>query len=103
MTKVWINVQAVMQGSKEELLVAACDSALLGKKINECKVEFTVSKHFYGGELVDIEKMLKVLKMATIANIVGDECVNAALSAGLIDESIVKKIKNVPHAQIFQM
>jgi len=101
MTKVWIKVQAIMQGSQEELLVAMCDSNLLGKKITAGKVEFVISKNFYGGELVDIEKMLKVLKMATIANIVGEECINAALSAGLIDESSIKKIKNVPHAQIF--
>jgi hypothetical protein len=103
MTKVWIKVQAIMQASREELLVATCDSNLLGKKIIDGKVAFVISKNFYGGELVDIEKMIKLLKMATIANIVGEECINAALSAGLIEERGIKKIKNVPNAQIFSM
>lgn len=103
MTKVWLKVSAVMQGSTEEMLVAACDSELLGKKISDDKSEFSVSKHFFGGELVDIEKMVKILKMATIANIVGEECINAALAAGLISEENIKKIKDIPHAQIFQI
>jgi len=103
MAKVWIRVHAIMQCDREELLVAACDVNLLGKKIIDGKIEFSISKYFYGGELVDIEKMLKVMKMATIANIVGEECVNAALSAGLINENHVKKIKDTPHAQIFQV
>ena len=92
-----------MQESREELIVAACDSDLLGKKIVDKKFTFDINKKFYGGELVDIEKMIKVLKMATIANIVGEECINAAVSAGIIDEESIKKIKNIPHAQLFKL
>lgn len=103
MTKVWIKVQAVMQEDKEELVVGACDFAYLGKRIIDGKVEFYVSKQFFGGELVEIEKMIAVVKKATIANLVGEECVNAAISAGLVDQSNVKKIKNIPHVQIIQM
>jgi hypothetical protein len=103
MAKVWVKVQAVMQGSHEELLVGACDESLLGKKIIDGKIEFSISKHFFGGELIDIEKMLAVIRRATIANIVGEECINAVIASGLIDEKIVRKIKNIPHAQIIQM
>ena len=103
MTKVWINVQAIMQESREELLVATCDSDLLGKKIVDGKFIFDINKKFYGGELVDIEKMINALRRATIANIVGEECINAAVSAGIIDEINIKKVKNIPHAQLFQL
>jgi hypothetical protein len=103
MTKVWIKVQAVVRNDREELVVACCDSDILDKHIVDGKIDFHVSKQFFGGELVDADKMIKVLARATTANIVGVECVNAALSAGLINESNIKKVKGVPHAQIFSL
>ena len=101
MTKVWLKVQAVVQTDGETLIVGACDADLLGKHLVDGKIDFHVSRQFFGGELVDTDKMVKVIARATTANIVGVECINAALAVGLVKESSVKKIKNVPHAQIF--
>ena len=95
--KVWMKKQNVVQENKNEILVGICDEELLGKEIGQLKL----SEEFFKGELIEIEDALIALEDATIANLVGENIVNAALEKKIIDESGIKKIENVPHAQIF--
>ena len=87
----------------DDILIGACDEHLLGKKFKEGKLQIDVAKNFYDGERVDKKKLEKFLLDATIANLVGHECVKCAIDLGLVDPQCILKIKGIPHAQIVQM
>ncbi|MFH1424979.1 MAG: DUF424 family protein [archaeon] len=81
-------------------VLAACDEELLGKNFKETGRTLEVRESFYGGKIVTIEEFSDKLQACTIANLVGDIVVGKALELGLVAESSVIRIQNVPHAQI---
>lgn len=85
-----------------ELIVAICDSELIGKKFNEGRLTIDIKGSFYGNTKVSLEYGLERLKKATIANIVGEKIVNAAISEGLIPRESVIFIDGIPHAQVIR-
>ena len=96
-----ISVRRHLTGG--ELLVAACDAALLGKRFEEGELRLELLPGFYDGERVDRRLFLEVLSLATIANLAGEETVGAAVEAGLVDPECVIQIDGVPHAQLVRM
>jgi len=86
-----------------ELLVAACDSDLLGKTFRGDGLRIEVSESFYGGEVGDEEMLVARLGMATIANLVGKTTVDIAVRHGFVDRACVLMIGGVPHAQMARM
>jgi len=96
-----ISIKLYKRGT--DLLLAACDEKLLGKKFTEGKYHLDVSKKFYDGERAAKEEFKKLLEEATIANLVGSETIKCAIDIGLIDPDCVIKIKGVPHAQMVRM
>jgi uncharacterized protein len=96
-----ISIKVIKKGS--ELLIAACDEELLGKKFIQKNRQIDVSKFFYDGDRISEEQLEQYLQEATIANLVGTKTVTCALELKLIDPDCVLKIKGVPHAQIVHM
>lgn len=86
-----------------ELLVAACDAALLGRRFEEGELCLELRAGFYEGERVDRRLFLEVLSLATIANLAGEETVGAAVEAGMVDPECVIRIGGVPHAQLVRL
>ena len=95
MPSVYMRVRA----THDHLLVSICDEDLLGRTLVEGDITFKISEEFYGGELVDMKKCFVQLKAATIANMIGQTTVKAAIDAGLVHESAVIFIEGHPHAQ----
>ncbi|HIK00085.1 TPA: DUF424 family protein [archaeon] len=87
---------------KTDLLIAACDSDLLGKTFHDSEkgLKLEVKKDFYGGSEISAEEFGKQLKKATIANLVGEKTISKAIDLGLVATSSVLKIQGVPHVQI---
>ncbi len=83
----------------DHYLVALCDEDLLGQTLVKGDVKFTVSKEFYGGDLVEFDQCLPHLEKATIVNMVGKTTVESAIGAGYIHEKAVVFIDGHPHAQ----
>ncbi|MDI9645920.1 MAG: DUF424 domain-containing protein [Archaeoglobales archaeon] len=86
-----------------EILVAVCDSELVGKVFKEGDLKIEVKEDFYGSEDFDEEEVKKMLRRATIANITGQKAVDLALKMGLIDKDRILYIANCPHAQMVLM
>ncbi|ANF22920.1 DUF424 domain-containing protein [Thermococcus piezophilus] len=86
-----------------EVLLAACDKELLGKTFREGKLKLEVKERFYKGELVELDTLEELLEEATIANLVGERCVEKAIELGYVDENRVLRIEGVPHAQMAKM
>lgn len=80
------------------ILVAVCDSELLGKTAIEAGLRLEISEEFYNGELVDASRVILALQMATTANIVGKRSIEAAISCQAIEQDSVIIIEGIPHA-----
>ena len=96
-----ISIKIYKQGN--DILIGACDKGLIGKKFVDGKFQINVTKEFYGGRIISIETLIKYLKEATIANLVGKNAVECAIKIGLVNPKCVIKIKNIPHAQMVRM
>jgi hypothetical protein len=85
-------------------IVAICDEELLGKYFSEGKLQLEVKKSFYYGEPYSEDEVIlimkKMFKEDATFNIVGENSVNAAIKAGIIDESCVKRIQGIPFALV---
>lgn len=96
-----ILVRVITQG--RERLVAACDPDLLGKTFSSDGLRLEVSESFYGGDEVDEEALVNWLRLATIANLVGERTVATAVENGFVDRGCVLVVGGVPHAQMARM
>ncbi len=83
-----------------EVLLAAADSELINRNLREGKLHLEVKQEFYGEMKVSEETLVSSLSICTIANLVGERAVNAAIEANYIDRENVIRINGVPHAQL---
>lgn len=86
-----------------EIMVAACDRELLGKKFEEGELILEVKDSFYYESFVTDLTFLNSMKIATIANLVGEHVVDLAIREGYVEKEGVIRIGGVPHAQMFLM
>jgi hypothetical protein len=86
--------------TKYELVVAICDEELLDKKIGK-KFKIKISKEFYGEKLIDENVALKLMKKATIGNLIGKNIVELAEKNGFIIKENI--IDGIPHAQFVKI
>jgi len=84
-------------------LVAVCDSRLLGQTFRQGKLKLEVKPDFYKGVPASVPDALQAIDGADIANLVGEEIVDAAVQKGFVDPSAVLHIDGVPHVQIVRM
>lgn len=96
-----IRVKVYRQGT--EVLVAACDSDILGKTFRSKGLKLHLSEGFYDGERADEDKLVNRLEMATVANLAGKRTLEIAVRRGFVDEACVIVIGGVPHAQMARM
>ncbi|MFO7990813.1 MAG: DUF424 family protein [Thermoplasmata archaeon] len=87
----------------EEVLLAACDSELLGKTLEDGEIHMVVKESFYGGESIEPHELAENFDRTTIANLVGEETVKTALEKGFGWKEDVLYINEVPHLQIVRM
>lgn len=83
----------------KDTLLAVCDEDCLGETYREGKLRIHVDPGFYDGRRIDADTFERLFQRATIANLVGKQCVQAAVDLGFIDPAHVLTIDGVPHAQ----
>lgn len=81
-------------------IVALADNDLIGKTFEEGKLQIEVKESFFGGDEVDFDRAVEVLKDmkredATF-NLVGEESCKCAVEAGIVDGENLLKIDGVP-------
>ncbi len=86
-------------------VIAACDTALLGKILQEGEIilDLKTYKSFYEGKKVSEAELLEILKGAENLNLVGEEVINAAAKVLPIDAKKARTIGGVPHLQFYKM
>jgi uncharacterized protein len=89
------------------IVIAICDSEILGKRFEEGKKQLHVKESFYKGEKgkeIKEEELVKIIEInktedATF-NIVGKKSVNIALKTKLIHENSVLEIDGIPYSLV---
>jgi len=85
------------------VLLAMCDTELLGKTLCEGKIVFHVKEEFYKGARITIEEAVDMIEHSTIVNMVGKKVVRKAIEKGYVHPEAVLNIEGVPHAQIVKI
>ena len=81
------------------LLLAVCDSELKGKKIESKGVMLDLSADFYDGEEMQEDEVIKLMKVAALVNLVGENSVSLGIKSEVIEKENVILVSGVPHAQ----
>jgi hypothetical protein len=92
-----------VHGQGKEQVLAACDSELLGKTLEQGKIFFEVKESFYKGREVEEAELRKKLREFENINLVGNKAVGIALEEKLVLEENVLGIAGVKHVQIFKI
>ena len=85
------------------VILAICDTEILGKTLREGKIVFHVKEEFYNGGRVTVEEAVEMIENSTIVNMVGKCCVEKAIKKGYVHPQAVLNIEGVPHAQIVKL
>ncbi len=85
------------------VLLAICDTEVLGKTLVEGKIVFRVREEFYKGVMVSIDEAICMIDNSTIVNMVGEDVVRRAMEKGYVHPEAVLRIDGVPHAQIVKL
>jgi hypothetical protein len=85
------------------VLLAVCDTELLGRVLRDGKIVFEVRRDFYDGLKMSVAEAVDLMGQSTIVNMVGQNIVQKALERGLIHPDAILNISGVPHAQIVKL
>jgi hypothetical protein len=97
--EVYVNLKLV----GKDVLLAICDTDVLGKTLREGKIVFRVKEEFYNGGKVTIEEAVDMIANSNIVNMVGKNCVEKAIQKGYVHPEAVLNIEGIPHAQIVKL
>ena len=86
-----------------KLLLAVCDSDIIGKVFEEDKKQLDLNSDFYKGEEKTDMEIINLMRTAYIINIVGKNSVTLALNEDLISGKNVEEIAGIPYAQSIGM
>ena len=86
------------------IVVAVCDSELIGKKFEEGIKQLDVRERFYKGEEKSFDEVVEIFKFQkredSTFNIVGKNSINAAKVAGIISDEGIRYIEKIPYTLI---
>ncbi|AJF62509.1 MAG: hypothetical protein QT11_C0001G0360 [archaeon GW2011_AR20] len=89
--------------TEQNEIIALCDSNLIGKSFSEKDLNLDVNERFYKGDVLDEDKIVKILMNARNINIVGEEAMRLAVKHNIVEKENIIKIKNIPHSIIFEI
>ena len=97
--EVYMNLRKI----GNNVLLAICDTEILGKTLREGKIIFDVKEDFYKGARVAVEEAVDMIANSTIVNMIGRNIVKKAIEKGYVHPEAVLNIEGVPHAQIVKI
>ena len=80
-----------------------CDADLLGKNVSQNELTVTISKSYYGDQIIEEDEAKKLLQNSSIINMVGKNTISLSLKLGIGSKNGVKKISGVPFLIVFKM
>ncbi len=87
---------------KNSAVVNVCDADLIGRTLCEGNLKVHISKDYFGGELLEEEEALKLIKESPMVSLAGERSVNVALANKLGSPQAVREIEGVPFLMIYK-
>ena len=87
---------------KDTTLINICDVDLIGRTLNEGKLEMHISRDYFAGQIVDSAEALRLMQESSIINLAGEKAVEIALTNKLGAEKAVRTIEGVPFLMIYK-
>ncbi len=84
-----------------KLILAICDSDILGKKFSENNIQLDLTSNFYKGEELNDNELKKLCKIAFSINAVGKKSISFLKKQGLAAD--ILNVEGIPHTQIFTL
>jgi len=81
------------------IVVAVCDSELLGKKFEEGNLQLDLTSGFFKGEEKKDAVVGDLIRNADSVNLIGEKAVNLGIQEGVIEKGHVRRIAGIPYAQ----
>ena len=78
--------------------IAICDENLLCKVFQEGNLRIEITNHFFGGNLINIDEAIEVLKQASYFNIIGEIIIKEAINNNVLLKEGIRWINGVPMA-----
>ncbi len=88
--------------SGKDVLLAVCDSEILGKSFSQGDLRIEAKKDFYGGKEIG-EEVIELFDKATIVNLLGEKIVSLAARKKKIEKENIIRVGGVSHAQIISV
>ncbi|MFB5605502.1 MAG: DUF424 domain-containing protein [Nitrosarchaeum sp.] len=88
---------------QKNLMLNICDADLLGQNITQDELNITISKSYYGNQIIEKDEAKKLLETSSIINMVGKNTISLSLELGIGSEHGVKKISGIPFLIVFKM
>ena len=80
-----------------------CDAGLLGRSVKKDKLHLNISKSYYGGMTVERPEAERLLRGASIINMVGEETVSLSIDLGIGSKNGIKRVDGIPFLIVFKM
>lgn len=86
-------------------VTALCDALLLGKVFEQGgrTLDLKTYRAFYEGRKVSEKEAVELIKEAESLNLVGKKSLAAAKKAVGVEASAAKRVKGVPHLQVYRV
>lgn len=94
MGQVFVKVHS----NQGQVVVAACDEAILGRVIRDGNRRVAVTEEFYKGRLLPVRDAVAILREASNFNIIGTDICAGCLQENIIHELGVISFAGIPHA-----
>lgn len=88
---------------KGKKIIAIIDDDLIGKRIEEGRLQLDCAADFYIGEEKSEEEIKRMAQGAYILNIVGEKSIQWCQKQNWIDQKNIIRIGNVPHAEVLMV
>ena len=84
------------------ILVNICDEELLGTRVKGKKVDMDISREYFGGEKVNEDEAINLVKQSSIVNLAGSRIVDKVVDADLASKLAVKTVGSVSFLMIYK-
>ena len=84
------------------ILLNICDEELLGKTVKGGNVDMEISRDYFGGEKVNEDEAIKLVRRSSIINLAGSRIVEKVVNQKLASERAVKRVGPVSFLMIYK-
>ena len=83
-----------------KLVLAICDSDILGKSFSEGDAVLDLKSEFYKGEKMPEENILKLVRVCYMINAIGKKSTGFLIEKEIISKEDIKEIGGVPYTLV---